>query len=63
MWGAVLKTIDWQAFAVKPIVNRTMQLDEQDLKLLTDIRHVPKYLISIIVMIIYLIYPHNFPTS
>ena len=39
-----------------PIVNRTMQLDEQDFTLLTDIRHlyVPKCLISIILMIIYL---------
>ena len=30
------QTIAWHAFAAKHIVNRTMQLDEQDFKLLTD---------------------------
>ena len=37
--GRLPQTITWHALAVKPIVNRTMQLDEQDFKLLTDIRH------------------------
>ena len=60
------QTIAWYAFAVKPIVNRTMQLDEQEFKLLTNIRHlyVPRCLISIICMIIYLnCAPSNFTGS
>ena len=46
----------WHAFAVKPIVNLTMHLDEQDLMLLTDTSflYVPTFLISIILMITYL---------
>ena len=52
-----------QTFHVKPIVHRTMQVDEQDFKLLTNIRHlyVPRCLISIIFTIIYLnCTPSNF---